>query len=381
MLNPVSLLGIRLQLLIGRPDFPAPAPFEVVDVLSSLQVTNRDRERDGFQMEFTLGKDSSLDYSLLSGGILDHPNRVIIIMIFGALPQVLIDGIITDLQVANSNEPGRSTLHVTGEDRASRLSFDDQNATHPNQSDSAIVTQILSDAGFQPQVTETSDTPDEQERIPTQQCNNLQFVNRLAQRNGFIFYTEPTDIPGLNTAYWGPERREGAPQEPALTMNMGSQTNVDTPINFHFNGLGAVEPQVNIIDPITRSSVTIPPPSSLFASLSGRPARPSRRSIARDAANLSFTQALQRATMGSVDSASVLEATGEVNAVRYGKALRSRRLINVRGAGQTYNGTYYVTEVVHNIRRFPTAEYKMSFKLTREGLGATGSSVGTQTVE
>jgi len=230
-------------------------------------------------------------------------------------------------------------------------------------------------------VTDTSDTPDDRERVPTQQCNNLQFVQRLAQRNGFVFYTEPTEAPGVNMAYWGPERHEGAPQQPALTMNMGSHTNVDTPINFHFNGLGAVEPVVNIIEPFTRSSLAIPAPSSLFSSLSSSPARPSRTAIARDAANLSFAQALQRATMGSVDSASVLEANGEVDAARYGRALRSRRLINVRGAGNTYNGTYYVKEVVHNIRRFPRPEYKMSFKLTREGRGTTSPSVGPQTSE
>jgi hypothetical protein len=376
--NLVSLFGIRLQLLIGRPDFPAPAPFEVVDSLVDLSVTNRDRERDGFQMQFAIGKDSSLDYGLLSSGVLNHPNRVIIIVLFGGLPEVLIDGIITDLQVQPSNEPGRSTLHVTGEDRAVRLSFEDRNATHPNQSDSSIVRQILSDAGFEPQVTDTSDTPDDRERVPTQQCNNLQFVNRLAQRNGFIFYTEPTEIPGINTAYWGPERRDGPTQEPALTMNMGSDSNVDTPINFRFNGLGAVEPQVNVIDPFTRTPLSIPAPTSLFASLSSRPARASRTSIARDAANLSFAQALLRATMGSVDSASVVEASGEVDAVRYGRALRSRRLINVRGAGKTFDGKYYIKEVVHTIRRFPQGDYKMSFQLTREGLGATGSSVGPQ---
>jgi phage protein D len=301
---------------------------------------------------------------------LNHPNRVIIIVLFGGLPEVLIDGIITDLQVQPSNEPGRSTLHVTGEDRAVRLSFEDRNATHPNQSDSSIVRQILSDAGFEPQVTDTSDTPDDRERVPTQQCNNLQFVNRLAQRNGFIFYTEPTEIPGINTAYWGPERRDGPTQEPALTMNMGSDSNVDTPINFRFNGLGAVEPQVNVIDPFTRTPLSIPAPTSLFASLSSRPARAS--------ANLSFAQALLRATMGSVDSASVVEASGEVDAVRYGRALRSRRLINVRGAGKTFDGKYYIKEVVHTIRRFPQGDYKMSFQLTREGLGATGSSVGPQ---
>jgi len=46
-------LGARLQLLIG-PTVPLPAPFPVVNALVSIEVTNRDAERDGFQMTFTL---------------------------------------------------------------------------------------------------------------------------------------------------------------------------------------------------------------------------------------------------------------------------------------------------------------------------------------
>jgi hypothetical protein len=370
----IGLFGIRLQLLIGRPEVPQPAPYEVVDSLVSVQVTNNDRERDGFQMEFSLGKDSLLEYGLLRSGILDVKNRVIVMVIFGALPQVLIDGIITKHQVVPSNEPGRSTLHVTGEDISVKLSFEDQNLTYPNQSDSNIVKQILADAGFLPQVTETDDTPSDTERVPTQQCNHLRHIQKLAQRNGFIFYVEPTNIPGVNNAYWGKEKREGQPQ-PALTLNMGAQTNVDSPINFSFNGLGPSEPEVSIIDSFTKLAIQIPLPSSFLPSLSSQPVKALRKTKSRDTANLSFAQALLKALTGAGEASGAIEATGEVDAVRYGRALRSRRLVDVRGAGQSYDGTYYVQQVVHNIRRLPRGEYKQSFTLKREGRGAPGTSV------
>ena len=370
----IGLFGIRLQLLIGRPEVPQPAPYEVVDSLVSLQVTNNDRERDGFQMEFSLGKDSLLEYGLLRSGVLDVKNRVIIVVIFGALPQVLIDGIITKHQVVPSNEPGRSTLHVTGEDISVKLSFEDQNLTYPNQSDSNIVKKILADAGFVPQVTETNDTPSDTERVPTQQCNHLRNIQKLAQRNGFIFYVEPTNIPGVNNAYWGKEKREGQPQ-PALTLNMGAQTNVDTAINFSFNALGPAEPEVSIIDSFTKLAMQIPLPSLFFPSLASQPVKALRKTKARDTANLSFAQALLKALTGVTEASGAIEANGEVDAVRYGRALRSRRLVDVRGAGQSYDGTYYVRQVIHNIRRLPRGEYKQSFTLKREGRGAPGTSV------
>ncbi len=370
----IGLLGIRLQLLIGRPSVPLPAPYEVVDALISLSVTNNDRDRDGFQMEFSLGRDSLLEYGLLRSGVLDVSNRVIIMMIFGALPQVLIDGIITDHQVIPSNEPGRSTFRVTGEDISVQLSFEEQNATYPNQSDSNIVQQILAQAGFVPQVTQTNDTPSDTERIPTQQCSNLNFIRQLARRNGFVFYVEPTNVPGVNLAYWGPENRQG-PAQPALSMNMGPQTNVDTPINFHFNALGPTEPEVSIVDPFTKLAIPIPVPTSFLPSLTSNPARPLRKTLSRDTANRSFAQALLRAITGVSEASDAVEATGEVDAARYGRALRARRLVGVRGAGQSYDGTYYVKQVVHDIKRFPRGEYKQRFTLTREGRGAAGTSV------
>jgi len=111
-------------------------------------------------------------------------------------PQVLIDGIITKHQVVPNNEPGRSQLHVTGEDISVKLSFEDKNVTHPHQKDSDIVKKILAAGGFVPDVTETNDTPSDKERIPTQRCNDLQHIRSLAQRNGFVFFVEPTDVPG-----------------------------------------------------------------------------------------------------------------------------------------------------------------------------------------
>ena len=295
-------------------------------------------------------------------------------VIFGALPQVLIDGIITKHQVVPSNEPGRSTLHVTGEDISIKLSFEDQNLTYPNQSDSNIVKKILTEAGFVPQVAETDDTPSDAERISTQQCNYLSHIRHLAQRNGFIFYVEPTNVPGINTAYWGKEKREGQSQ-PALRLNMGPQTNVDAPINFSLNALGPAEPEVSIVDPLTKLGDPDTSPSSFFPSLTSQPAKPLRKTKSRDTAHLSYAQALLKALTGANESSGVVEANGEVDAVRYGRALRARRLVDVAGAGQSYNGTYYVKQVIHNIRCLPRGEYNQSFTLTREGRGASGTSV------
>lgn len=368
-------LGIRLFLLIGET-VPTPAPISVIDAIDSIEVTNKDQERDGFQLDLRLGKGTLSEYGLLKEGILDPPSRVIIMVTLGVLPQVLIDGIITNHQVVPSNEAGRARLRVIGEDISVKLDLDDRNETHPNLSDSSIVEKLLSNYtiyGLIPNVTRTVDVPLETDRVPSQQVTDLAFIRELAERNGFVFYIEPTSVPDVNIAYWGPENRRDRPQPP-LSMNMGPETNVDQPIVFAYRPLESSTPQVTIVEPITKTNVSVPPPSEVMPALTSQPTRPMRKTIARDTAHLSLSQAMLRALSMATQSADTVTATGELDAVRYGGILQSRRLVGVRGVGKSYDGEYYVKEVRHQIKR---GEYKQSFTLVRDGLGASSSQVVT----
>lgn len=364
-------LGVRLQLLIG-PTVPVPVPYPVIDALDSLEVTNQDHQRDGFQMSFRLAKDSLLDYGLLAGGLLDPPARVIVIVLINALPQILIDGLITNHQVQPSNQPGQSRVTVTGEDISLQLDFEEKNETFPNQSDSAIVTQILGSYGLMPDVTPTTKVPVETEEVPSQQGTDLAYLQKLAKENGYVFYVEPTDIPTVNRAYWGPDHRVGSVQR-ALTMNMGAATNVER-LDFTNDALRPEQPIVKVIDPIFGLPITIPIPTGFRPTLVGKPATPLRKTITRDTAGLSAIDAALRVLEILAQSSDSIDAQGELDALQYGRALRARNLVAVRGAGQSYDGTYYVKRVTHNIQR---GQYRQSFGLTREGLGALSLQVGS----
>ena len=49
---------------------------------------------------------------------------------------------------------------------------------------------------------------------------------------------------------------------------------------------------------------------------------------------------------------------GELDAVRYGDLLRPRALVGVRGVEFSFDGTYYVKSVTHNIQK---GQYRQSF--------------------
>ena len=80
---------------------------------------------------------------------------------------------------------------------------------------------------------------------------------------------------------------------------------------------------------------------------------------------LSPTQAISRGAAEAARSADVVRGTGTLDVLRYGRVLKARSLVGVRGAGEAFDGLHYVTSVKHRIRR---GEYLQDFELTRNAL-------------
>lgn len=59
---------------------------------------------------------------------------------------------------------------------------------------------------------------------------------------------------------------------------------------------------------------------------------------------------------------------GSLDVAKYGRLLKSRQLVGVRGAGLAYDGLHYVKSVTHEIER---GSYKQNFTLARNGLIST----------
>jgi hypothetical protein len=358
-----NALGIRLLLLIGKT-IPLPASYDLTSALVKVEVTNDAKGGDGFQMTFSLAK-GILDYSLFRGGTFDPGARVIIGVVLGVLPEVLIDGIITHHQIAPSNDPGKSTLTVTGSDVSIMLDMEEKNQAHANQPDFLIFSKLIgqyAQYGLVPQPTPTTDVPIMIQRTPCQQETDLKFIQRMAQRNGFVFYVEPVTV-GVNKAYFGPENRLKLPQ-PALGMNMGASTNVDS-LNFSLDGLAPVATKGKFVEPITKISIPIPSLPSLKVpplALSRTPAL--RTTLLRETSKQNAAQAATSAIAAVTNTPDSVRGEGSVDTLRYGHVLKARGLVGVRGVGFSYDGNYYVQRVSHSISR---GQYTQSFSISREG--------------
>jgi hypothetical protein len=307
---------------------------------------------------------------LLPVGYFDPKIRVILVVTVRGLPQVLMDGIITRQEVSPSNDPAQATLSVTGEDLSLLMDLEDRTACYPAMPDGAKVALIIARYaiyGMIPLVVSEMfpDTESPTTRIPVQTSTDLSYLEHLSRKNGYVFYIEPGPLPGANIAYWGPEIRAGIPQ-PALNVGMDAHTNVES-LSFSFDGLSRRQLTVTIQEPNTRLSISIPVPDlNIFQPPLALKQAPSLRTQPlRDVAKLNPIKATARALAESVQSSDAVTGSGSLDVVRYGRLLKARGIVGVRGAGNSYDGLYYVKSVTTNVKK---GELKQSFSLSRNGL-------------
>lgn len=363
--------GVHLSLLIG-PAVPVPAPAAVVDALTSVQVTS-DNERSGFQLQFSLGKNSLLQTTLLPAGYFDPViTRVIVIATVRGLPNVLMDGIVTRQEVAPSNEPGKSTLTVTGEDLSVLMDLVEMPFMRfPAMPIIARVYAILAKYaafGIVPMALPPviPDIPNPLEEIPHQSGTDREYIKSLASGCGYVFYVEPGPAPGASIAYFGPDIRIPTPQ-PALNVNLDAHTNVES-LSFSLDGTAKKIIVMTVMDPVSRRipiPVPIPNLSILRPPMGARPTLPARVEFPDDAAHLNPSDAANKALSILLGANDAITASGSLDVLRYGRVLRSRMMVGVRGAGLAYDGLYYVNSVTHSLKR---GEYKQNFSLSRDGL-------------
>ena len=91
-------------------------------------------------------------------------------------------------------------------------------------------------------------------------------------------------------------------------------------------------------------------------------------------AHLSAPEALMAGLAYAGQHSDSVFGTGSLDVAKYGRLLKSRQLVGVRGAGEPFDGLYYVKRVTHEIQR---GSYKQSFALARNALISTVSRVPT----
>jgi hypothetical protein len=369
----VNSAGIQLTLLAG-PVVPIPAPRPIVEALDSVEVTSSAGSRSGFQLQFKVSNRSPLHTLLLVAGNQVPWLRVVIVVTLGGMPHVLADGVVTRQELGSADEAGESTLTVTGEDLTAVMDQQEFNGLpYPAMPVETRVLVILAKYalfGMIPLVVPSlfTDVPIPTSRIPTHRGTDLAYINELAREAGYVFYVEPGPVPGTNTAYWGPEIRVGVPQ-PALNIGMDAHSNVES-LQFSIAQTDATLPVVFIQNPIAKFPIPLPVPSIdlLKPPLGLIPPGIKKIELLKDTAKDSPMTALSKGLARAAGSQDAVRGEGSLDMLRYGRVLKARQLVGVRGAGLAFDGLYYVNRVTSRIRR---GEFRQSFSLVRNGLVST----------
>lgn len=367
------LKGFYLTLMIG-PAVPVPVSKDVLDALDSVQVTSSTAGPSVFQLTFKINNRSLLQtLFLLSGGSPIPLVRVVLVATVNGSPETLIDGVMTHHQLTPGSD-GNSTLTISGDDLTAVMKYIDFSGfPFPAMPPEARVLLMLAKYavfGVIPMVIPSVliDIPIPIDRIPRQQGSDYAYITQLADEVGYVFYLTPGPAPGTSIAYWGPEIKVGVPQ-PALNINMDAHTNVES-LNFSFDGESAKLPILFIQEPNSKAIIPIPVPpiTPLNPPLGLVPPIPKGIEPIEGTAKLSPIRAALIGLAKAAKTADAVSANGSLDVLRYGRILKSRQLVGVRGAGPAFDGLYFVKSVTHNIKR---GEFKQSFTLGRNGLIST----------
>jgi hypothetical protein len=369
-------MSFLLSVLVG-PTVPVPLPKIAMEALHDVEVTHKTEGESGFSLKFSIDGKSPLHTLLVIGAQTTPALRVILLVTIGGLPQVLMDGVIDRVEMSGGGG-GEATLTVIGKDLTSVMNrIDKTGFPYPAMPVPVRVLACLAPYavfGMIPMVIPpllpvvTSPTSG----IPKHKGTDLAYLREMAQACGYVFYVDPGPAPGTNTAYFGPEIRIGIPQ-PALTMNSDGFSNVSG-VEFAIDGTERELPVLIIQEPNTKIPLPIPLPDISLANppLGLVPPRLTSVRLLKDIGALNPIEVALKGLATASKSADAVSASGTVDPVVYGRLLRARGLVGLRGAGLAFDGLYFVKSVTTTVK---TGSIAQKFQLVRNGLISTVPAV------
>ena len=363
--------AVRLQLYTGLA-VPVPAPKVVLDSLREVTVESGSGDtQSGFELVFDVPKKSPLNtLFLLTGGASIPLLRVVVAVTVGGSTEVLMDGVMTHHEIRTDGPT--STLRVKGKDLTAVMDYVQLDGL-PYPAMPPAVRVLLAVAKYAPLgciplviPSIVEDIPIPIDRIPRHQGTDYAYIKALAEGAGYVFYIDPGPVPGVSKAYWGPEIRLGQPQ-PALNAGLDGPHDNVTSLSFSFDKEKKELPVVFVQEPNSKAPIPIPIPdvTPLNPPLGVVPPLPPKITFLNDTAKDNPLAAVLKGIAYAGKHSDSVFATGSLDVVRYGRVLKSRQLVGVRGAGDPFNGLYYVTKVTHQIKR---GSFTQSFGLARNAL-------------
>ncbi len=297
-------------------------------------------------------------------------NPVVVRAGFGEADEEIFSGYITHVKPVFSPDPESVTLEIWGMDKSVLLDREEKLKAWPSVKDSDIANQIFSEYQLTPVVTDTTLVHDEEVSTIIQRETDMQFLKRLALRNGYECYVQG------DFGYFQPPNIDAASPQPVLSAHFGHETTLNF-INLNVNALSPSNVAMFQVNRMSKETIDVSVESTQQTELGGMNAEsllgmnipPARNYVARNCA--SDDPEMTALCQGLFHSAEwFVTAEAEVRATLYAHVLLPRATVTVKGIGETHSGVYYVSHVTH---MFGPGGYIQRIKLKRNGLMLTGN--------
>ena len=169
---------------------------------------------------------AAFDTPLLTDSPLQPDARVVLVLTMGAVPQVLLDGIVTETELTPGDRPQQrdARRHRRGRLAPPRPGGARRRAPRARRPPAGARDRwrpTRRRASCPPRSPPPVTGPAAADRAhPHPAATDLAHLPALADRHGYVATSSPGRCPGVSTLYWGPPVRVGLPQ-PALSVDLG----------------------------------------------------------------------------------------------------------------------------------------------------------------
>lgn len=304
---------------------------------------------------------------------------------------VIAHGIIASRQVNITDGGPGSSLEVQGQDRRIVANREQRSQAHEGTA-SNIVHGVLSGGagggyGFEVDVESTEIEYEEDGNTLNQSETDLEFVEKLAGRNGMRFWvdwkasTGPLGLEITEVAHFrsSPPRARGLAAGPSMPTVLAHDT---TPV-LTLNSAGGCS---NVTSFELGSNSEVPNATGPIERIDPEEAEVTEADVPEDSLEplgedppSGITRARRIVTPGGADEARVrneaalndaawsVQATAEASVHTLGALIAPHQLVEVAGSGRLTSGQYFVKSVTHTI---DPSDHKLKIELLRNALGA-----------
>ena len=352
-------MGLGIAITVGGGD-PDPQMSDAAWV----EVHERMGEMTKFRIRYDIDIDQG-DFPDLIDSRIDAGSELAVIAPLSGKNNYLVKGPVTGQRVFYQHGGGGSYVEVEGTDTTIKMGRESQAVVWSDLTDSDAASQILSQYGYTPDVGSTHAGHFEEKHTLVQRSSDLEFVRRLARRNGFLFWVD-CDETGTETAHFKRPKLDG---DSVLNLDINIDTNNLGTLELMWDvekSTSVVAAQLNLNDKSAiNGDVGASPLQSLgaqsLADITGDTRSAHLHAPVDDAGDLNA-----RGEGALIEDGWFIRGRGETSVSALGDVLRANTIITLRGVGSRHSGHYYVASVRHTID--PSAHH-MQFELIRNGWG------------